>query len=159
MQKNGKQFAGRDVQYKTWPDSVRFSLDIAGAYPPEAGIETWYRSIVMNRIAGTVSVQENYKLNSPAKETILSLMTPCDVAEAERGQLVLTMPQLAGGGTSKQIGILYDPAKLSPRVETIDVKDNQLKRVWGSTLRRVLLTATGNGESASWEVRFNRIAR
>lgn len=159
MQKNGRQFAGRDVQYKTWPDSVRFSLDIAAAYPPEAGIATWYRTIKMDRMGGTVSVLENYKLNFAAKEITLSLMTPCDVEEASRGQLVLTMPKQAGGGAAKQISIVYDPAKLSPHVETIDVKDNQLKRVWGSILRRVLLTVIDHQQSGSLGIKVSNVIR
>lgn len=156
MQKNGRNFAARDVQYQTWPDSVRFSLDIAGAYPPEAGIATWRRTMRMDRKAGNVSVLENYQLNSDAKDITLSLMTPCDVAEGERGQLVLSMPKQAGEGAAKQISIRYDPAKLSPRVETINLKDNQLKRAWGSTLRRVLLTVAGHGESGSFGMRFSK---
>ena len=159
MQKNGREFAGRDVQYKTWPDSVRFSLDIAGAYPPEAGIESWYRSIVMNRIAGTVVIHENYKLNSPAKEIVLSLMTPCDVVKGEPGQLVLTLPKETGGGASKQISIRFDPKEFSPRVETIELKDNQLKRVWGSTLRRVLLMATERQQNGTIGISVNRVVR
>jgi len=92
----------RDVRYQSWPDSVRFALDIAGAYPPEAGVATWRRTITMNRSDGTVNVLENYMLNSAAKEITLSLMTPCDVAEGERGQLVLTMRNMPMGEPSNR---------------------------------------------------------
>ncbi len=157
MQKNGRKFAAREVQYQSRSDSVRFALDIAGAYPPEAGVATWRRTITMDRSTGAVSVAENYHLNSAAKEITLSLMTPCEVAQGERGQLVLTMPKTIEGGASKQISIRYDPGKLFPRVETIDVKDNQLQRVWGSTLRRILLTATEHKQSGSLGISVSRI--
>jgi hypothetical protein len=156
MQKNGRQYAGRDVQYQTWPDSVRFSLDIAGAYPPEAGVASWHRTISMDRKNGSVSIAENYELKSDAKEITLSLMTPCEVAEREPGQLVLTLPKQTEDGAAKQISIRYDSRKLTPRVEMIDVKDNQLKRIWGSTLRRVLLTVAGHGKSGSFDVQFSK---
>ena len=84
-------------------------------------------------------------------------MTPCDVAKGGPGQLVLTLPNETAGGASKQISIRFDPKELSPRVETIELKDNQLKRVWGSTLRRVLLTAIEHEQVGTFEISVNRL--
>lgn len=142
MQKNGKQYTGRDVKYRSSGDETQFTLDIAGAYPPEAGIVTWTRVITLDRKHGKVRVDESFDLKHMDKGITLTLMTPCEVSDAARGRLVLTMPRASGGGSPKKVSVTYDPARLSPSIETIDVKDNQLKRVWGPILRRILLTVT-----------------
>ena len=156
MQKNGKQYTGRDVKYRNGGEEAQFSLDIAGAYPPEAGIVTWFRSVTLDREEGEVRVEEKYHLKSADKGITLTLMTPCEVSDAGRGQLVLTMPKGEGSGTAKRIHVKYDPAKLASSVEAIDVKDNQLKRVWGPTLRRILLTVKSKELKESLGVTIGR---
>jgi len=79
--------------------------------------------------------------------------------KGEPGQLVLTLPKETGGVASKQISIRFDPKEFSPRVETIELKDNQLKRVWGSTLRRVLLMATERQQNGTIGISVNRGVR
>jgi hypothetical protein len=39
----GRQYAARRVQGLLSADAAELSLDLAGAYPPEAGIRSWRR--------------------------------------------------------------------------------------------------------------------
>ncbi len=45
MQGAGYEFAARDVAYRADDSSAQLSFDIAGAYPPEAGLQTWKRTL------------------------------------------------------------------------------------------------------------------
>ena len=45
QQSPGEQFAARDVRYHAEDSYAEFALDIAGAYPPEAGLKRWLRTI------------------------------------------------------------------------------------------------------------------
>ena len=159
MQKDGRQYAARNVQYQNWPDSVRFALDIAAAYPSEAGIQSWLRTIKMDRKVGTVQVKEDYSLNSAAKEITLTLITPCEVSEREHGRLILSMQKRKEGESLKEISIRFDPGKLKPHVEVIPINDNQLKRVWGGVLRRVIFTVQDQQQRGSVEINFTRSSR
>ena len=61
MQSPGRQFKSSDLQYKADDKGVEFSLDVAGAYPPEAAVEQWVRTIDFQR-QGSIKVAEQYKL-------------------------------------------------------------------------------------------------
>jgi hypothetical protein len=157
MQKNGRQFAARDVQYQTWRDSVSFSLDIAGAYPPEANVSKWVRSITMNRLARTIVVREEYQLKAEAKDLSLSLMTPCQVVRSESGLLVLRVNK----GDSEppvDVSVRFEPDKLTPTIELIPLKDGGLKRMWGDGLKRILLKSRNPGQNGTFTLSYGRIA-
>jgi hypothetical protein len=55
----GAKFKAENVQYKEGKSTVDFSLDIAKAYPEDAGINSWQRSIRLNR-GKNVEVSDAY---------------------------------------------------------------------------------------------------
>ncbi|MFN2155857.1 MAG: heparinase II/III family protein, partial [Anaerolineae bacterium] len=67
MQAPGGEFAARSVEYAADDDGAQFSLDIAGAYPQEAGIKTWARTIDFQR-GEQVEIVDLYELATPANE-------------------------------------------------------------------------------------------
>jgi hypothetical protein len=157
MQKNGKQYAARNVQYRTSDDSVLFSLDIAGAYPSEAGVKKWTRQIVMDRRVGTVTVRDDYSMGSDAKELKLSLMTPCQVLRSEPGRIVVRINAEKSGRPPVDVEARFDQAKLSASVESFPLKDDGLRRIWGDSLKRILLSVNKPGVSGSVAIVFSRV--
>ena len=83
MQAPGEEFAARDVSCRTEGDLTTLSLDIAGAYPPEANLERWQRTVTLQR-QDAVEVTESYELSQPVEEITLSFLTPCAVDSAQR---------------------------------------------------------------------------
>ncbi len=139
MQSAGRTFAARDVSYKSDDAGVEFSLDIAGAYRPEAGLQTWRRTLRLDQRKGEIEVHERYSLTKSRGRIALTLMTPCEV-RVENGRA-----ELAG-----RAAVVFDAA-LKPTVETIKIEDARLSRVWGERLYRILLTA----ENAPAKGEFN----
>jgi hypothetical protein len=154
MQAPGPEFKASQVTYQASQDAVRFSLDIAGAYPPEARLKRWLRTITFQR-GQSVLIEDQYELASPAKELTLSLVTPCKVQISAPGELLLSKETLAGGRKSGSGKILYDPGLLAPALETIPITDEQLGSTWGDHLVRILFKAVHPSLSGGWTLQIN----
>lgn len=137
MQLPGREFAARDAQYSASEDSATLSLDIAGAYPPEAGLQSWQRQVKLKR-GQCVEVVDAWKLTKPAKEIMISLVTACQVEQSAPGKLTLTGAALAEGPSG--VGqISFDPQRFTVTTSAITIGDERLLSVWGSRLTRIEL--------------------
>jgi hypothetical protein len=143
MQGAGREFAARDVHYRSDDGGVEFSLDIAAAYPPAAGLEHWRRTLRLDRAEGKIELRDEYALRKPAGRISFTLMTPCGVDRSKPGRLVL---QSEGG----PLAIVYDTAAFTPEVEEIKLEDSRLKASWGDRIYRILLVATKPPLHATW---------
>ena len=48
-QKAGRAFEARHVQYQADDAAATLSMDIAAAYPEEAGVRSWHRTVTLER--------------------------------------------------------------------------------------------------------------
>ena len=113
-QKDGKQYAAKVVSHK----DGQLTLDIADAYPAEAAVKSWKRTITaMN---SGISVTEDYELSECLTPTRLILMT------TQRDAL-------------KHIS--YNANQLEASVEDISHQlDPLLQGMWGKEMYRIVLT-------------------
>ena len=153
MQSPSAQFRASDVSYEANDACVKFSLDIAGAYPPEAKLKHWLRSLTLQR-GEYILLKDHYELAAPAKTLSLSLITPCYAHLNAPGEIYLDEIVMAKGRKSGKGKIAYDPAVFSIQVEAIEVNDAQLQSVWGSRLARILLTAIQPAMQADWTLKI-----
>lgn len=144
MQSPGRPFAASAVAYRQDGQAAELRMDIAGAYPKNANIESWKRSIRLDRVHNQLEVTDEYSLTQPAKEITLTLMTPCRVSQ-QPGTLRL----------EDRARVEYDPA-LSPSVEEIKVEDGRLRAVWGERLYRILLRAANPPRQGKWALRISQ---
>ena len=158
MQANGRKYAAKDVRYEPGKDSVRFSLNLAGAYPPEAAVNSWHRALTLDRKRGRVELREEYSIGNPVKDVTLSLMTPCQIVENRADCLVLRQTNKGSESGSVDIVLQFEPEKLAAQVETIPLKDERLRRIWGDNLQRILLKAKSSDQRAGYMVSFIRKA-
>jgi hypothetical protein len=128
MQSAGRAFAARDVAYSADAAGAEFSLDIAAAYPPEAGIRKWHRTFRLNRQTNEVTVRDQFEMTRAGGRVEFTLMTPCKV-RAEHAAIILE-------GTVK---VLIPSDAFQVAVEEVPTEDARLKAVWGSSIRRILL--------------------
>jgi hypothetical protein len=133
MQKNGRQFEAEAVNYNADGRSMQFSLDIAGAYPEDAGVHKWLREINFQR-GREIEVTESYELASVSGETSLFFMTTCIPATDQKGKVLLR--EASGAFT---IELAYDSKQLEASSEVIAVEDRRLRPVWGDQVYRVQL--------------------
>ena len=151
MQKDGREFAASDVSYKSGRSFAELSLDIAGAYPAEAGVSSWKRTIRLNR-GREVRVKDDYELTRLDGGMALSLMTPCTVALEEPGRI--TLKQRTPSGEAFSLKVFYEAEKLTAEVEKITLEDSRLKSAWGEYLNRIVLRAPpGAPLRGSWTLR------
>jgi hypothetical protein len=150
MQGAGYEFAARDVAYRADDSSAQLSLDIAGAYPPEAGLQTWKRTLRLDRAGNEIEVHEVFVLRRPGGRITLSLMTPCHATQSGAGELTLAGGLLRSG----KVRLLFDAQALVFSTEEIRIIDARLRSAWGERLYRVLLTADKAPPRAEWRLRF-----
>ena len=113
-QKDGKEYAAKVVSHK----DGQLTLDIAGAYPAEAAVKSWKRTVIAMKSG--VSVTEDYELSEYRHPTCLMLMT-LDPDALQR--------------------IHFDANQLSATIENVSDKlDPLLQHMWGQQMYRIILT-------------------
>lgn len=151
MQAPGRQFAAKSVRYEADDGYAQLQLDIADAYPKEANLKSWVRTIRLNR-GDNIIITDAYALSKHAQEVTLSLMTPCQVREEGRGRLLL-----ATGGDGKPrtaMRVLYDDGTLAADLEAIAVEDGRLRSVWPEKMKRILLKAKAPAVTDTWRLKI-----
>jgi hypothetical protein len=131
-QSPGRNFAARNVSYSSTNSKAVFSLDIAGAYPENAKLESWKRTVTLTR-KQKVDIEDNYVLKEVVEPVKWHLMTCIRPDIATPGKIIL-------GDETKKVEIAYDKSALSAEVEDINVTDNRLTTIWGNRLYRITLT-------------------
>jgi hypothetical protein len=113
-QKDGKAFAAKVISHK----DGQLTLDIAGAYPAEAAVKSWKRTVTATKSG--ISVTEDYELSDFIAPTRLMLMT------TNRDALK---------------HIRYNSNQLEATIEDISDKlDPLLQGMWGKEMYRIVLT-------------------
>ena len=113
-EKDGKTFAAKVVSHK----NGQLTLDITAAYPKEAAVNSWKRT-VSARTTG-ISVVEEYELDACREPVRLMLMALSPKALEH---------------------LKYDRKQLEATVEDISDKlDPVLQKMWGPQMYRIVLT-------------------
>ena len=94
MQSAGKQFAATGVTYHADDRAAELSLNLARAYPPEAHLAFWNRTLRLERARNTIEVVDDYRLTQAAKIITLTLMTPCAAQVSVPGEMTLPMTRV-----------------------------------------------------------------
>lgn len=150
MQSAGRQFAAGDVRYRADDTAAEFHLNIANAYPVEAHVERWNRTLRLNRIRNEIELLDEYALRQAAETITLTLMTPRVVNIHAPGELSLTTP------SGKPVRVNYDAQALVPEVEEIRLEDARLRQSWGDRLFRILLRAKAPPPKTLWAMRISQ---
>jgi hypothetical protein len=157
MQAPGRSFAARDVVYNLGDDAAQLSLELAGAYPPEAKLRSWRRVIRLNRGAD-VEVTDTYELAEPANEIVLSVLTPCPV-ELGKGAVRLVAVEFGPDDLNRTAGsatLAYPAAVTDVSVERVSIADRRLGGVWGDHLNRIVFKVAAPLQQGSWTWRMAR---
>ncbi len=122
-QKDGKEYAAKVVSHK----DGQLTLDLAGAYPEEAAVKVWRRTVSAAKKA--ITVTEDYVLNDYRGPSKLMLMTTCP-------------PQCSESAvTLGNHRIDFDARQMEAAVENIsDRLDPLLRQIWGKEMYRIVLT-------------------
>ncbi|WP_221394631.1 hypothetical protein [Dyadobacter sp. NIV53] len=113
-----------------------FNLDISKAYPLEAKVKKWNRTVVLERDKG-IDVEEVYELEIVKGKTYLSFLTPCNV-DIEKGGII----KLTTKDSAAKTGIIlnYNPGQLEVTLEEKVLTDKRMQAYWGKKVTRILLS-------------------
>ena len=113
-QKDGRTYAAKVVSHK----NGQLTLDIAAAYPQEAAVKSWKRTVSAQKTG--ISVTEDYQLDTYNQLVRLMLMTLSPDALQH---------------------LHYDKSQLEASTEDISDKlDPVLQNMWGQKMYRIVLT-------------------
>lgn len=140
MQKDGKEYAAKDIQR----GKDRISMDIAGAYPPEAHLASYVREIYF---AGgeSICMHDVCTLHSPAaapdgknaSSVVLTLML------SEKPEIRSGLQTEITAGSTGLITLSSESGPIQIRIETVPVTDSRLRIAWPDTVYRVLVSFSG----------------
>lgn len=131
MQRQGKEYLARDVRFSNDRNKINLSMDIAGAYPKEAGVKSWIRSLSFNK--DQITLQEKYILQTYKEPSVLSLITSLQV-QIKGGDIILENKEQHYG-----LKIHFDARQFEVKVEDKPLEDRSLLHSWPNSIRRILL--------------------
>ena len=127
MQTDGEAFAARDFSVDFAGDRAEISLDLAAAYPPEAGVQSYTRTVRLIRGQHVEIIDDH----DGERDAVLSLMT-------------VEKPSIAGETlVLGDLGSIELDGAGSPAIETIQIDDPRLRQSWPDTLYRTLVPLKG----------------
>ena len=149
-QQPGESFRARAVAYRADADLAELSLDLADAYPPEAGLTTWRRAVRLVRgDPAAVEIVDDFRLAQATDDVRLSLILADTPLMRAAGRIE------TGSGRGAPAVLLFDAA-LDAAVETITLEDERLRGVWGPSLWRVTLRPRQAVASGTWRLTVRR---
>jgi hypothetical protein len=153
----GAQYAARSVTHRADSDVAELSLDIAGAYPVGV-LASWRRQIRLDR-GMALTVCDAFELGAQAAGPLaFSLITACEPHE-------VTTPATGEGdgtlrlapGAAPALQLLWQIPGATLAVDTLELTDARLRRIWGDVLYRLHFTVAQPPRSGQWQFRFERV--
>ncbi|MDR0724818.1 MAG: heparinase II/III-family protein [Prevotellaceae bacterium] len=139
-QQPGRKFEAVDVNRRTGKSSVVFSLDIAKAYPKEAAVNSWKRTLTFNR-GKSVVIKDVADLQK-ADAITQHIMTCYPVEITKPG--CLTVHYQSKNGNSTDFIITYNPKQMKAEVEKVILsteEDEGIRSKWGDRIYRINFNA------------------
>lgn len=130
QQKNGKKYFASNVSFTSSDHSFGFSADIAGAYPEEAEVKSWVRSIEFDRKLNQIKVKDQYLVNKRIEPMKVHFITPL---KTQQNKDVVTFGgRLAMAFHSNLFTVVTDS-------KAIPENDYLMRDSWGEAVHRVTL--------------------
>jgi hypothetical protein len=144
---NGREYRSRNVQFNE--KKQQFSLDIAGAYTADAGVDRWVRSYTLQP-AGSLVIDETFSLNSTPEPNLINFITLSEPDISKAGEVIID-------ADGERIQLTYDSKRFEPSVESIEQTDPRLSNVWGNTIYRLTLKAKNKLMKDSYRFNINAL--
>ncbi|SDZ77289.1 Heparinase II/III-like protein [Arachidicoccus rhizosphaerae] len=149
MQKEGKAYRAKDIQLVQGKDGTTLAMDLADAYPKEAGVRFWKRKIAF--LGTAVELSESYALNKYTAPSKLSLITPLTVTSGKDFLL------LKDKKTGKGLKLSFNGRQLEPTVETKALSDPSLAHSWGEQVYRIQFKVRTDKLTGQYKIRFTEL--
>ncbi len=132
----GARYKANNVVFKDDKKSAQLSLDMAKSYPETAGVNSWQRSVRLNR-GKNVEVTDVIALSKADKIT-QHLMTSYPAALLKPGEV--TIQYKTKEGVAKDFVIKYNANQMGAKIEKVPLtamEDRGIIEKWGDTIYRI----------------------
>lgn len=136
MQEEGEAYAARAVAYHATDSAATLTSDIAGAYPPAAGLISWQRSVQLER-GKAVILADNFHLREPTADIVWNFICAAEPRLVRPGLVELRTPR-AG---DRALAFSFDAQELDASVEKVEVEDPWIREFWGAQVYRLRVKA------------------
>lgn len=151
-QKEGRTFEAHDVKSTISDKEATLEMNIAKAYPIEAGIKSWNRIVKLDRSKNQVNVSDKYELQNKPNDLKQVFMTICKVDLSQNGVIKLS------GYENTELSIKYDSKLWTASTElpsTEGMEYESFNKKWdGSTVTRIVLTHKNPGVNGAASFEF-----
>ncbi|RYG00168.1 MAG: heparinase, partial [Chitinophagaceae bacterium] len=132
----GSKFRATNLNYSNTKTASIISMDIASAYPAEAGVKSWNRSVQLNRNRN-VTINDKLVLDK-ADKLKQHLMTNYPAEISKEGEVIIHFKDRDSG--VKDFKVVYDAKKMAATIEKIPLtamEDKGIIDKWGDNIYRI----------------------
>jgi hypothetical protein len=141
----GAEHKAKELRFESGDGITRLSMDIASAYPAEAGLISYKRDFVFKH-GEDLTVQDSYRLNTVKAPLTLNFLC-CERPELTDGRALL----------SGKVAMAYGDG-FKAEVEELALKDEKIRGDWKKdTLYRLRLTRETCESSGTVTLRFTKV--
>ena len=138
-QRFGQEYKATDVVCR---EKQRFfSADIATAYPEEAAVDSWVRSYKLG--GRQLTITDRFSLKEVKAANQVNFLT--------WGQVDITVPGKVVIEVLGQRVTLEYPQRFKASLETVELPDTRLSKVWGPQIYRLVLNDTQQEQKGSYK--------
>jgi len=155
QQMAGASFRATEASYEANDDLAAVTMNIAPAYPAEAGIVSWRRTISLQRGShenAAVEVNDTFRLSAATSNLVLNCLTLQEPILRQGGHIELI------NKIGETMRLQYDSNRLTAEVEHVHVTDSKLLSVWGDSVYRLKLKANEPAAEGTFRLRFAAVA-
>jgi hypothetical protein len=143
-QRAGREFRATDVQCEIGEAASWLRLDLAQAYPAEAGVRRWVRTVRLERVGdGRVVIEDEWELEREPGELALHLLS-WPRPRLDDARMRLSTP-------TRPLLVVWEPGLFTAAAEPVATGDDaRLRSTWGEEVHRTRLTVRRPPQRGSW---------
>ena len=149
----GVEYAAKEVVYTTNAEEDKLKMNIAEAYPKEAGVISWKRTNSLLRKKEEIDIVDDYEMKDKPTALHQTFMTVADVDLSENGKVVFI-------GKNDKLVLEYDAAQFSVTTDNpslVGPDFGNIKGKWGNkVITRVLFTAKNPQAKGTFAYKFRK---
>lgn len=119
----GRKYEAREVSYASDAARTELQMEIAAAYPEEAGVRSWKRRVTLDKSKNEVWIRDAFQLGKRTGALSQTFMTVCPVEVPKPGQILFQLP-----GKGKVL-LEYDPRAWELKKELMDTSGPDETRI------------------------------
>ena len=150
QQQAGGAFTAHNASLVHSSSSVHFSADIAGAYPKEAHVKHWTRSLAFDLAANSITLEDKYSLEKHLHPQAVHFITPHGVKITKTAAGL----HLTGEQINVQMAVDWKVfGEVKEEVKSLG-GDHHLTHVWGESVKRFTLHTKDSHKELSGHFAF-----